>query len=122
MTQEAYARLLGAAARIEVGDGRVAGLLKTIALNVVRDGWRRWKVRGPLVPLEQARLPAQQLGEDRLLQGYPVRETAQLTGKTEAAVRSLQFRGLKRLAQLLADETTADQSPGRREGGGQREP
>lgn len=44
--------------------------------------------------------------ELRLLEGYSVRETARITGKTEASVRSLQYRGLRQLARHLGFDRT----------------
>jgi len=136
ITQETYARLLRAAPRVETRDGALLGLLRTIALNLTRDGWRRAEVRGPVVPLEQAervphspgddeaarsaqrltvraaldRLPNEQrmVVELRLLEGFSIRETARITRKTEAAVRSLQYRGLQKLGDLLNDESGGD--------------
>ena len=37
----------------------------------------------------------------RIIKGYSVAETAKLVGKTEAAVRTAQYRALQALAQLL---------------------
>lgn len=37
----------------------------------------------------------------RIVKGYSVSETAKALGKTEAAVRSLQFRALQTLARIL---------------------
>ncbi len=143
IVQEAYSRLLGAAPHLKVRDGDVNGLLRTIATNLARDGWRRRKVRGPLIPLEAvpeshpidettrseerlavraalSQVPSEQRAviELRLVQGYTVRETARLLGKSEVAVRSLQYRGLQRLAELMAAENPRVQDP--REGGQQR--
>jgi len=128
IVQETYCRLLAAAPRLEPRNGEVAGLLRTIAANLARDGWRRQAVRGPLLPLDAAmETPAldeaqrsaerlavhtalAELPEDqrrvielRLLEGYSVRETAAMVVKSEVAVRSLQYRGLQRMAELLAD-------------------
>jgi len=55
ITQETYARLLRAAPVVETRDGALLGLLRTIALNLARDGWRRREARRPAVPLEQAK-------------------------------------------------------------------
>jgi len=136
IVQEAYFRLLGAAPRLKVRDGEVSGLLRTIAANLARDGWRRRKVRGPLIPLEAVpepspvdettrseerlavrealnQVPPEQRAviELRLVQGYTVRETARLVGKSEVAVRSLQYRGLHKLAELLSATDGREQDP-----------
>lgn len=125
VTQETYARLLAAMPRLRA-EGALSGLLRTIAVNIIRDRWRRRRVRGPSLPLDLAPQPAgpdetaqsirrmairdalarlpddqRRVIELRILQGYSLRETAEMTDKTEAAVRSLQFRGLRRLAGLL---------------------
>jgi RNA polymerase sigma-70 factor (ECF subfamily) len=39
----------------------------------------------------------------RIIKGYTVAETARLLGKTEAAVRTSQYRALQVLARLLDD-------------------
>jgi len=145
ITQETYARLLRAAPRLETRDGALLGLLRTIALNLARDGWRRREVRGPAVPLEQAKHLPHSPGDDevarsaqrltvraaldrlpdeqravvqlRLLDGFSIRETARITRKTEAAVRSLQYRGLQKLGDLLDDERATARHHSAQDGG-----
>ncbi len=129
IVQETYYRLVVATPRLQPRNGSVTGLLRTIATNLVRDGWRRRKTRGPSIPLETIPAPAdldqatrteerlavtaalagiageqREVIDLRLVQGYSVRETARRLGKSEVAVRSLQYRGLQRLAELLSKE------------------
>lgn len=130
VTQESYARLWSMAPRLRDRNGEVEGLLRIIALNIIRDGWRRRKARGAPVPLDlvsesdhgapdlhwgsepDERLVIQgaldRLPEDqrrvvvlRLIEGHTVRETARRTAKSEAAVRALQYRALNNLAREL---------------------
>lgn len=42
--------------------------------------------------------------ELRIIEGYTVRETAKLTGRSEAAVKSLQYRGVANLRRLLEED------------------
>lgn len=127
IVQEAFARFLSTAGRFTPDDSGAGGLLRVIALNLIRDGWRRRAVRGPHIPLEAVPEPPAldesqrsverlavrsalgQLPDDqraavelRLVEGFSVRETARALGKSEVAIRSLQYRGLRNLARLLA--------------------
>lgn len=129
VTQETYARLWQACPGLQSPQHQVVPLLRAIALNVIRDGWRRRRTSGTPVPLHLAPEPPAvdetaraehrllvrgllaELPEDqrmvielRLLQGYSVRETARAVGKSEAAVRSLQYRGLLKLAERLGSQ------------------
>lgn len=134
ITQETYVKALSSLQKHNVADENFLGFLKTVALNEMRDRWRQKKRRGIPVYFEgvnflEAASPDPQkevarrillenalakLGQDqravldlRIVKGYSVAETAMLTGKTEAAVRTAQYRALKNLAELLAenDET-----------------
>ncbi|MEL7567015.1 MAG: sigma-70 family RNA polymerase sigma factor, partial [Dehalobacterium sp.] len=102
--------------------------IKTVALNILRDRWRQKKRRGISVNFEEIN-PEETASQDhqkavaqrlqletalgklsadqravldlRINKGYSVAETAKLLRKTEAAVRTAQYRALQALARLL---------------------
>ena len=104
--------------------------MKTVAFNVLRDRWRQKKRRGISVNFEEIN-PEDMAGQDpqkdvarrlqlenaltklsaeqravidlRIIKGHSVAETAKLVGKTEAAVRSSQYRALQALSRLLEE-------------------
>jgi RNA polymerase sigma-70 factor (ECF subfamily) len=102
------------------------GYLMAVAVNLVRDSWRQKRARGVLSPLEEAalevaartdeayessvrdalaRLPDEyrEVIDLRIVQGYSRAETAQRLGKTEDAVRGLQYRALQALREVMKD-------------------
>jgi len=126
LTQETFARTL---ARSN-GSGESLSLpyLFTVALNLLRDRWRSPQRRFLQVPLEEGaatadpaaenqarqawveemltRLPAEYrtVLELRIVQGYSRAEVARRMGRTEDAVRGLQYRALQALRQLTEEE------------------
>lgn len=101
--------------------------LKAIALNLIRDEWRKQK-KGPVsVDIEELNLTGREedftkiteqrqtlkealekLKEDqrrvvelRILKGYSVKETAAILKKKESHVRVIQLRALEKLAEIL---------------------
>lgn len=130
ITQETYVKTLTYLREHKTPGENFLGFIKTIALNVLRDRWRQKKRRGIPVSFEEInyleidgtdyqkdvarRLQIEnallKLSEDqraildlRLIKGYPVAETAKLVGKTEATVRTSQYRALQALARILDD-------------------
>lgn len=130
ITQETYLRGLPYLQENKVPSQNFPGFMRNVALNVLRDRWRQKKRRGTPVNFEEADLTAAAemdcqndvarrlqvenalagLGKDqrevldlRIIKGYTVAETARLLGKTEAAVRTSQYRALQVLARLLDD-------------------
>ncbi|OPX84130.1 MAG: RNA polymerase sigma factor SigX [Pelotomaculum sp. PtaB.Bin104] len=128
ITQETYVKTLTYWQEHQAPQGNFLGFMKTVAMNVLRDRWRQKKRRGIPVNLdeinpeetasqEHQKAVAQRLqlesalaklSEDqrtvldlRIIKSYSVAETARLTGKTEAAVRTAQYRALQALAQIL---------------------
>lgn len=123
LTQEAYSRALPKFP--STGPLPSQAYLKTVALNLIRDRWRQQKTRGIPVPLEEALLLTEtdeentvnralvedllnQLSADyrtvlqlRIIEGYSRAETARRMGRSEAAVRGLQYRAVQALRQLL---------------------
>jgi len=130
ITQETYVKTLTYLRGHKAPGENFLGFMKTIALNVLRDRWRQKKRRGKPVSFEEInpwvtagvdhqrdvarRLQIEnalaKLSEDqravldlRIIKGYSVAETAKLVGKTEATVRTSQFRALQALARILDD-------------------
>ena len=128
VTQETYVRALVYLNEHNFSDKNFQGFLRTIALNVIRDRWRQRKRRGLPLNFEEVN-PRETVTEDhqrdvaqrlvienalaglredqrkvielRIIKGYSVAETARLLGKTEAAVRTAQYRAVQILAGLL---------------------
>lgn len=125
LTQEAYTRIL--TSHDDNKPPPSQRFLHTVALNLIRDRWRRLRNRGGETPLEEALLAA---GEDgsrvtdrlwleglmealprdqktvltmRIVRGYSRAETARRMSRTEASVRGLQYRAVQNLRRL-ADE------------------
>lgn len=122
LTQETYLRTVRKG--FPQGNPPSMGYLATVALNLVRDSWRRKSVRVNTSPLEKAALNVATAEEDapsgdiiellsclpdeyrevldlRIIQGYSRAETATRMGKTEGAVRGLQYRALVALRKLM---------------------
>lgn len=124
VTQETYTRLL---ARFSSGDFPSEAFLKKVALNIIRDRWRRQKTRGIRIQLEEALLVDEReisktldstlieeimlkLSEEqqmvirlRILEGYSRGETAQKMQRSQDAIRGLQYRAVKNLKKLLQE-------------------
>ncbi|GAE89450.1 RNA polymerase sigma factor [Acetivibrio straminisolvens] len=128
ITQETYVKALYHLQKNSVKIKQYTGFLKTVALNILRDKWRKKKRRGINVNIEAvnpeetavedaAEISAQRelirnaldcLNEEqrmvielRILKGYSVAETARIIKKKESTVRVLQYRALKTLASIL---------------------
>lgn len=128
ITQETYVKTLSYWQEHQAPRENLLGFMKTVALNVLRDRWRQKKRRGIPVNFEdinpeetanedhqkavvqrlQLENALAKLSEDqrivldlRIIKGYSVAETAKVVGKTEAAVRTAQYRALQALAQIM---------------------
>lgn len=130
ITQEAFVNALAYVREHQLPVNNPVGFLKTIGLNIIRDRWRQKKCRGVPVNFEAVN-PEEMADQDRqaaiaqrlqvenalaelnqeqrtvidlrIVKGYTVAETARLTGKTAAAVRTAQYRALQNLAHILDD-------------------
>lgn len=122
-TQETYARVLNGVKSSRNLPSQ--NYLQTVALNLIRDRWRRQKSRGIEVPLEESLLSGSsqteesidrewlkwlmsQLAEDhqtvlrlRIIEGYSRAETARRMGRTEDAIRGLQYRAVLALRDMM---------------------
>lgn len=128
ITQETYVRAISYLQGGRIKPDKYIGFLRTVALNVLRDLWRKNKRRGPNVNIEsinpkenavedhtetiaqrqfiekallQLNKEQQTVIELRIIKGYSVAETANLMNKNEVAIRVTQHRALKILATIL---------------------
>ncbi len=158
LTQEAYAHVYGAKVGQAggTGDGGDAGAtggqtapanvgsdpyLRTVALNLIRDRWRRQRTHGVQIPLEEDLLEGQagtigdfeedgavqrawlqellgRLPDDyrtvlrlRIVEGFSRAETARRMARTPAAIRGLQFRAVQALRDLMVESTKEEKKP-----------
>ena len=129
ITQETYVKSLSNLYKYDFEPKSFSGFLKTVALNVLRDRWRKNKRRKEITYIdainfaEAAFTDTSETSTNRLLiekalnslseeqreiiilrivKGYSVAETAQMTGKSQANVRVIQYRALKELASILS--------------------
>ena len=129
ITQETYVKAIAAAGKdISVINNQI-GYLKTIALNILRDKWRRKKVteistdftgkveneipsvedgteeravrEAVMKALDCLNEEQRRVIELRILQSYTVAETAAILHKKEGTVRVIQLRGLRKLSRIL---------------------
>ncbi|HPD00098.1 MAG TPA: sigma-70 family RNA polymerase sigma factor [Acetivibrio sp.] len=128
ITQEAYVKAFTYLQRNDVKIEKFIGFLKTTALNILRDKWRKKKRLGSKVNYDEIS-PAETAVDDateastqrtviqdamnklngeqrtvielRILKGYSTYETAKIMNKKEVTVRVLQYRALKNLAAIL---------------------
>jgi RNA polymerase sigma-70 factor (ECF subfamily) len=126
LTQETFTRLIRSGQEYE--RSVIVGVLKQTAQRLIIDRWRKVRNQGQPLSINESVLedggrydPVRRvirnelirealdvLNDDqrqivvlRLIQGYSVKETAELTGKTETSVRTLQFRAIRTIQQKL---------------------
>lgn len=131
LTQETYAKALSYPKLDKIGFGRYMSFFKTVALNLIKDRWRRNKIRGTNLNIDSisqieastddiADITNQQLYirrslnklneeqrrviELRIINGYSVSETAKLMDISAGNVRVLQYRALKNLVAIMNEE------------------
>lgn len=128
ITQDTFVRTLTYCQRHNTQLENIHAFMKMVALNIIRDGWRQKQRQGKLINIEDAK-PLETVAADeqktitermqvenamnklkpdhkavldlRIMKGYTVAETAKMLGKSEAAIRVLQYRALQVLAQML---------------------
>lgn len=128
ITQETYVKALSYIQKNNITEEIHIGFLKVVALNIIRDRWRRTKRLGTEIDFEllhpkevavedPADMSAERMlienalnelnderrmvVELRILKGYSVAETARIIGKKENTIRVIQYRALKDLANIL---------------------
>ena len=128
ITQETYVKTLSYLQKHNVKIEKYVGFLKTTAINILRDRWRKKKHQGPNVNFEEIS-PKETAVDDatevstqkaliqealnmlngeqravielRILKGYSTSETAKILNKKGSTVRVLQYRALQKLADVL---------------------
>jgi RNA polymerase sigma-70 factor (ECF subfamily) len=128
ITQETYVRTLSYLKRHNAKVEEYTGFLKTTALNILRDRWRKKKRWALDVSLEAVNPKETAVDDDmevytqraivqealnrlneeqrtvielRILKGYSTKETARIMEKKEGTIRVLQYRALKNLSAIL---------------------
>lgn len=123
LTQETFSRTLAVIS--PTGGSPPLNYVKTAALNLIRDRWRRRRARGIQVPLEESLLTHDRETDDavdrawiagllahlseehrtvlrlRIVEGCSRAETARRMGRSEDAVRGLQYRAVRALRDLM---------------------
>ena len=121
LTQESYLRIFAHFNGEHGQEPPTCGYMRTVALNLIRDRWRRNQTRGTQLPFEESMLLEEreadrlvdrnwlecclsELPDDyrqvlqlRIVEGYSRAETARRMKRTEASVRALQFRAVRAL-------------------------
>lgn len=127
ITQETYVKALSYLKENRLRSD-LPGFLRSVALNILRDRWRRSKRQGPSVSihdLSMADEAADDIAEQsairstirkaldglgpehrmvielRIIKGYSTAETARIMNKKEGTVRVILYRALKKLAEIL---------------------
>ncbi|SHO51461.1 RNA polymerase sigma factor [Anaerocolumna xylanovorans] len=129
ITQETYARAMVYLKKEYAVVENYSAYLKAIALNIVRDEWRKQKKEPVSINIEELDLEGQEedftrtleqrralkdameslkeeqrrVVELRILKGYSVKETAVILKKKESHIRVLQLRALEKLAGILKE-------------------
>lgn len=132
ITQETYIKSLSYPKFNNIKFNEYIAFFKTVALNLIRDRWRKNKIRGTNINLDSiayskasvndiSDITDQQLFikssldklneqqrkviELRIIEGYSVSETAELMGKKEGNIRVLQYRALKNLVNIMNENS-----------------
>ncbi len=130
ITQETFVKALLYNTQFQGYIQNPIGYLRTVALNIIRDRWRRQKIRGRTINIDDihsqpvadedftsiveeryqineamAKLTDDQRDvlEYRILKGYSVKETSKRMNKKESTVRVLQYRGIKAMEKLMKE-------------------
>lgn len=130
ITQETYVKAIDYLNRTNEKVKNYSGFLKMISLNIIRDNWRVKQRRGVNINLEDVNpefISEEDFAVDsdnravietalaslnqeqqavitlRIIKGYSCAETAKIMHKKEGTIRVLQYRAVKRLAQILED-------------------
>ncbi len=140
LTQEAYLRAIARGRTPEgqspggPGDSPSRSYLQMVALNLIRDRWRRHRAHGVEVPLEEAFLGRPDVADDavhrawvrslvagllaehrtvlelRIVAGYSRAETARRMGRTEDSIRGLQYRAIQALRRLMMEQKSKERA------------
>ena len=129
ITQETYIKSLSYPKFNNIKFNEYIAFFKTVALNLIRDRWRKNKIRGTNINLDSIayskasvndisdqqlfiKSSLDKLNEEqrkvielRIIEGYSVSETAELMGKKEGNIRVLQYRALKNLVNIMNENS-----------------
>ena len=125
ITQETYAKAIAYLEKNKDHISNYGSYLRMIAINIIRDQWRRKKRWGISINIEevnpehlkeedftdtvnsqsviesalkQLTLEQQEVITLRIIKGYSVAETASIMGRKEGTIRVMQYRALQKLA------------------------
>jgi RNA polymerase sigma-70 factor, ECF subfamily len=128
ITQETYVRAISYLDKNRGHIQNYGGYLRTIAINIIRDQWRRKKRVGYSIniddidpetykeedftdvvndrsvvqeALKQLKPEQQEVITLRIIKGYSTAETAKIMGRKEGTIRVIQYRALRILSELL---------------------
>lgn len=131
ITQETYMRAIDYIEREKPYVDNYLGYLKVIALNIIRDKWRKEKRVGKVIHIDRDDLELvetedfsdatidrtwieeglknlsfeqRRIIELRIIKGFTVAETARIMKKREGTIRVIQFRALKILAKIFRNQ------------------
>jgi RNA polymerase sigma-70 factor (ECF subfamily) len=134
ITQETYVKAISYFQKNNIKIETYIAYFKAVSLNVLRDRWRKNKLKGTVVDIEainpveisvedsaetsdekeilqsalnRIREEYRTVVELRILKGYSVAETSKIMNKTEGAIRVLQHRALKEIAGILKDKDSS---------------
>lgn len=130
ITQETYVKALTFLKDNQLREDRYLGFLRSVALNVLRDRWRKSKRLGTSISIDKME-PADMAVDDhseqsairslvkealsslnpeqrmvielRILKGYSTAETAKIMNKKAGTIRVMQYRALQNLAAVLGN-------------------
>lgn len=128
ITQETYIKAIKYLKNNSIQPDKRLGFLRAVALNILRDSWRKEKRRGAKINIEAIN-PAEYAIKDgtdtfaermliesalsqltkeqrtvielRILKGYSVADTAKVMRKNDTAIRVMQHRAVKKLSKIL---------------------
>lgn len=128
ITQETYVKAIQYLKNHSIQPNKQLGFLRAVALNILRDSWRKEKRRGAKINIEAIN-PANYAIQDetgtfaekmliesalsqltkeqrtvielRILKGYSVADTAKVMRKKDSAIRVMQHRAIKSLSKIL---------------------
>jgi len=131
ITQETYVKSLSYSKFNEIEPNRYMAFFKTVAMNIIRDRWRKSKIMGTNANIDSIpeievstddmedtanrqlfiKRSLSKLNEDqrkvielRIINGYSVSETAKIMGIKAGNVRVLQYRALKNLVVIMNEK------------------
>lgn len=130
LTQDTFKRVLPKISQNKVEENKLKAYVFQAARNLLKDLWRRRSKKPKMVNLEEVQnspLLNHKMGDEyeermvinqamtslsrdyrniltlRIVEGYSVKEAAEIMGRTPGAIRSLQYRAVQSLKELLEE-------------------